>query len=90
MPAAYLRDWAARPVAAGQPLLPSGRCEVFVCPECGDLSCGCVSCVVSRDGDHVNWSELGWETDYDPDGLVRFPMGGFRFRADELAGALGL
>lgn len=90
MPAAYLREWAARLVAAGPALLPSGRCELFVCPECGDLGCGCVSCVAERDGEHVVWSELGWETDYDPDGLKRFPMGGFRFLADELAGALRL
>ncbi|MBI1322852.1 hypothetical protein GC170_06670 [bacterium] len=49
-----------------------------------------MSCAVSRDGEWVVWTDLGWETDYDPAGLVRFPMGGFRFRADELAGVLGL
>jgi len=90
MPAEYLREWSARLVAAGPALLPSGRCELFVCPECGDLGCGCVSCAVSRDGEWVVWTDLGWETDYDPAGLVRFPMGGFRFRAAELAGVLGL
>lgn len=90
MPTEYLRGWAARLVAAGPTQLPSGRCELLVCPECGDLGCGCVSCAAHRDGEFVVWSELGWETDYDPAGLIRFPMGGFRFRADELGGALGL
>jgi len=88
-PAAYLREYAARLVAAGPATLPSGRCELLVCPECGDLGCGCVSCRVTRDGEFVVWSELGWEASHDPAGLVRFPMGGFRFRVAELAGALG-
>ncbi len=90
MPTAYLQEWAVRLVAEGPALLPSRRCELFVCPECGDLGCGCVSCAVSRDGEYVVWSDLGWETDNDPDGLVRFPMGGFRFLAGELCGSLGL
>lgn len=81
------REWAARLLADGPPLLPSGRCELFVCP-CGDLGCGCISCLVHRDGDYVVWSELGWENDYEPDGLVLFTMGGFRFAVDNLTGAL--
>jgi hypothetical protein len=88
--ASDLREWAARLVANGRPLLPSGRCELFVCPECGDLGCGCISCLVHRDGDYVVWTELGRENDYDPDGLVLFPMGGFRFAVDNLTGALGI
>jgi hypothetical protein len=90
MPAAYQRDYAARLVGRGEAVLRSGRCELLVCPECGDLGCGCVSCLVSQDGEYVVWSELGWEADYDPTSLVRFPMGGFRFRVDDLRGALGL
>lgn len=89
MPVAYLREYVARLSGNASPGLPSGRCELLVCPECGDLNCGCVSCRVGRDGDCVVWSELGWEAASDPDDLVRFPMGGFRFRAVELAGALG-
>jgi hypothetical protein len=88
MPRAYLREYVARLTADGPAMLPSGRCELLVCAECGDLGCGCVSCQVTRDGDYIVWSELGWEADYDPTGLVRFPMGSFRFRAGELASAL--
>jgi hypothetical protein len=90
MPADYLRAYAERLVGAASPFLPSGRCELLVCPECGDLGCGCVSCAVARDGDVVVWSELGWEADYDPAGVSLFPMGGFRFSGTALAGALGL
>jgi hypothetical protein len=90
MPAVYVQEWAARLVGEGPAVLPSGRCELLVCPECGDLGCGCVSCVVSLDGEYVVWSQLGWETDYDPAGLSRFPMGGFRFRTNDLASSLGL
>ena len=90
MPADYLRPYAERLIAAGPAILPSGRCELLICPACGDLGCGCVSCVVTRDGGVIVWSELGWETDYDPIAVSLFPMGGFRFAASALAGALGL
>ena len=90
MPVDYLRAYAERLIAAGPSILPSGRCELLVCPECGDLGCGCISCVVARDGDFIAWSELGWETSDDPTGISLFPMGGFRFAAASLAGTLGL
>jgi hypothetical protein len=90
MPTGYVQAYAERLVGAGPAVLPSGRCELLVCAECGDLGCGCVSCAVGRDGDHVVWSDLGWETDYDSGGLSLFPMGGFRLSALALAGALGL
>ena len=89
MPTDYSKEWAARIVGASPAVLESGRCELLVCPECGDLGCGCVSCVVHREGELVVWSELAWETDY-PDLVVPFRMGGFRFRAGELCGILGV
>ena len=87
-PSRYQQEYAARLIGAEPARLSSGRCELLVCPECGDLGCGCVSCRVARIGPFVVWSELGWEADHDPSGLVRFPMGSFRFRADELARTL--
>ena len=90
MPADYLWAYAERLLGTAPPVLPSGRCELLICPECGDLGCGCVSCAVARDGDFVVWSQLGWETDYDPAGVSLFPMGEFRFAAPALAAALGL
>jgi hypothetical protein len=88
MPAEYVRAYAERLMAVGPSVLPSGRYELLVCPECGDLGCGCVSCSVRRDGDQVVWSDLGWEADHDPAGLSMFPMSGFRFSAPSLAGTL--
>jgi hypothetical protein len=57
------------------PLLPTGRQEFLVCPECAGLGCGCISAVVqSKDGCYV-WSDFGYENEYDPGSLHLFPMG---------------
>ena len=65
-------------------VLPSGRREVLVCPECADLGCGCVSADVSSDGDYFVWDEIGYENDYDPEMLLVFPMGRFVIPKAEL------
>lgn len=85
--AAQAREYADRLIGAAPPVLPSGRCELLVCAVCGDLGCGYVSCRVERAGECVVWSELGWEVAFDPTSFVHFPMGGFRFRAADLASA---
>ncbi len=81
----HQRAAAERLLLARPPALPTGRRELLVCPECAGLGCGCVSAAVRREGGYYVWSEIGYETDYDPDGLRLFPMGGFVFAADELA-----
>jgi len=65
-------------------LLPSGRRELLVCPECADLGCGCISADVSSDGDDFVWDEIGYENSDDPESLVIFPMGRFVIPQDEL------
>lgn len=72
------------------PVLPSGRREILVCPECGeDLGCGCISALVrSEEGCYI-WSEFGYENDYDPGSLQLFPMGRFVFPESEVARLLG-
>jgi hypothetical protein len=71
------------------PLLPTGRQEFLVCPECADLGCGCISAVVqSEDGCDI-WSDFGYENDYDPGSLQLFPMGRFFFLEGEVARLLG-
>jgi hypothetical protein len=71
------------------PLLPTGRREFLVCPECADLGCGCISAVVrSEDGVYI-WSDFGYENDYDPTSLQLFPMGKFVFPQEEVARLLG-
>ena len=88
MPEQYQKEWAARLMADGQPDLPTGRCELLVCAECGHLGCGCISCSIRRDDDSIIWSDLGWETDYGE--LNQFPMGSFRFKLQELKSALSM
>ena len=71
------------------PLLPSGRREFLVCPECADLGCGCISAVIkSGDGCYI-WSDFGCENDYDPGSLQLFPMGKFVFPEGDVARLLG-
>ncbi|WP_145447825.1 hypothetical protein [Gimesia panareensis] len=65
-------------------VLPSGRREVLVCPECADLGCGCISADMASEGDYFVWSEIGYENDYDPEMSVIFPMGQFVIPKDEL------
>ncbi len=73
------RVLAERILLRGPPLLPTGRLEFLVCPECGDLGCGCISAIVNVEEGHYIWSELGYENDYDPGSLFLFPMGKFIF-----------
>ena len=46
--------------------LPSGRHALFICPECGDLSCGAVGAVIERVGDRVTWRDFAYENDREP------------------------
>ncbi|WP_166831532.1 hypothetical protein [Thalassoroseus pseudoceratinae] len=65
-------------------VLPSGRREVLVCPECADLGCGCISADVSSDGEYFVWNEIGYENNYAPEMLSIFPMGRFVIPKAEL------
>ena len=41
--------------------VPAGsgrRVALFVCPECGDLGCGAVTVLITRNDHRVQWSEL--------------------------------
>lgn len=65
-------------------VLPSGRRELLVCPECADLGCGCISANVSSDGDYFVWDEFGYENNYDSEMLLIFSMGRFVIPKAEL------
>src|SRR5581483_7317180 len=45
-PPAHQQAVAERLLLRQQPLLPTGRRELLVCPICADLGCGCISAVV--------------------------------------------
>ncbi len=44
--------------------IDSGRVMIYVCPECGDISCGAITAIIKDYGDRIIWSEFGYETDY--------------------------
>jgi len=47
--------------------LPLNRNSLYVCPECGDLSCGAVSALIERRGDTIGWRDFAYENDYQSD-----------------------
>jgi len=75
---------AARLLLRGPPLLPSGRREILVCPECADLGCGCISAVVHAEDGCYLWSDFGYENNYDPALPLLFPMGNFIFAENDV------
>jgi hypothetical protein len=79
----YLGAYARRLLLLAPPVLPSGRRELLVCPECADLACGCLSAEITIDNDHVRWSALGRENDFDAESLMLFGLGAFVFQRCE-------
>jgi hypothetical protein len=47
------------------PDLPPDRVALYVCPECGDLSCGAITASVRREDDRVIWRDFAWERDWE-------------------------
>ena len=88
-PPDYQKVVAQRLLLRQPPLLPSGRRELLVCPECADLGCGCISAVVQREDGYYIWRDFGYENDYDPNSLSLFPMGRFVFPAREVTRFFG-
>ena len=71
--------------------LPSNRRALYVCPECGDLSCGAVSAVIDRLGEMVVWRDFGYENDYEdkaPDRQHLEALGEYRFAWDTYESAI--
>lgn len=46
-----------------KPELPNGRIMIYVCPECGDIGCGCISAEIEVTEDKVIWKNFGYESD---------------------------
>ena len=72
--------------------LDAGRVMLFVCPECGDLACGAITCRIRKDGDTYVWESFAYENGYDPE-MTDFAsfshIGPFRFEAGEYRKAIG-
>jgi hypothetical protein len=48
--------------------VPAGsgrRVALFVCPECGDLACGAITVLVSRNDLGVQWSDFAYDNGFD-------------------------
>jgi hypothetical protein len=41
------------------------RVALFVCPECGDLACGAITALVSRNDHRVQWSDFAYDYGYE-------------------------
>ena len=62
---------------------PPNRVALYICPECGDFSCGAVTAVIERDGDAFVWHTFGYENDLLESPLLEdyTHLGPFRFEA---------
>ena len=49
-----------------RPAISSGRIMIYVCSECGDIGCGCISADIEITDDKVIWKKFGYENN-DPD-----------------------
>lgn len=45
--------------------LPGNRYPIYVCAECGDLSCGAMTVVIERKDNKIIWRDFGYQNDYE-------------------------
>ncbi|UPT63301.1 MAG: hypothetical protein M0D54_01660 [Hyphomonadaceae bacterium JAD_PAG50586_4] len=67
------------------------RLSLYVCPECGDLGCGALTCEAKRVGDKVVWCNFGSETgiaEYPSDFASYADVGPFEFDGHQYAEAI--
>ena len=50
-----------RLLRSAKPDLPSGRTSLYVCPECGDLSCGAVGVFIEAADGAMVWRDFAYE-----------------------------
>jgi hypothetical protein len=55
----------AKALLGREPVMPSGRAPLYICPECGDLGCGALTARIVEDHDSFAWTELAFEADHD-------------------------
>jgi len=64
--------------------LPTGRCPIFICPECGDFGCGAVTAVIERDQTGYRWRDFVLESDYEDHPVAEYnDVGPFSFDATD-------
>lgn len=62
---------------------PNNRRSLYVCPECGDVSCGAVSIVIEEDENHIIWRDFAVEHNWSDDLIKRDNIGSFIFDKTE-------
>jgi len=80
--ASVQREVVERLLLQRSPDFPPNRYALYVCPECGDLSCGAISAVIERTGDVAVWRDFGYQNDYEsgpPDRRHIEQLGEYRF-----------
>jgi hypothetical protein len=65
-------DAVAELLRKREPSLATGRRQLYVCPECGDIGCGAVTARLEREGDLIIWRDFGFENDYEDPRLTEF------------------
>jgi hypothetical protein len=84
-------DAVARLLMQAPPDLASGRVSLYVCPECGDLSCGAITVRIERRGDVVTWRDFWYEGDYEgfpSNNTLLEDLGPYFFAWEEYQGAV--
>ena len=61
----YDRSSIAQLLLQAPPDLKSGRYLLYICPECGDISCGAVTIAIEETSSHFVWRNFGYENDYE-------------------------
>jgi hypothetical protein len=60
-----LNDGIANILTSGIPVSGGHRVTLFVCPECGDVACGAITVLVSRNDLVVRWSDFAFDNGYE-------------------------
>lgn len=47
------------------PKTDSGRSLIYICPECGDISCDAYACKITFDSSKYIWSDFAYENGYE-------------------------
>ncbi|WP_460235004.1 hypothetical protein [Aurantivibrio plasticivorans] len=64
-----------------EPETESGRCLIYVCPECADIGCGAYACKITKSGNSYMWSDFAYENGYEEPRPVN-GVGPFEFNAE--------
>ncbi|MCP4439712.1 MAG: hypothetical protein GY810_12280 [Aureispira sp.] len=46
-------------------IVNSGNVMIYVCPSCGDIACGSITAKITKEGDHIIWSNFAYENNYE-------------------------